>query len=399
MSALFLAYRFAMEKPDSLVFSVKPMQLGGSLAFSLVAFPRILTAYLCNFLDPSRLSADYTFDSIAAPSIAESWVVFLALIAVAVACAWRRRPAAFGLCLFAIPLLFVSNVVPIYSPMADRHFYFPMAGLGMLAATGFCDILLSRNTPLHRFACAVALAICLAFGFGTFKRQGAWESPKTLFLDTIKKNPRSYAAHGVYATALSTAGDKEQALHHTLEAIRLMPDGGPKLPLTAAKSLFELGRLDEAAVILQSVEIPPAEQFIYRFHLFDYALLHDLLGNKAAARAAYSQYLTVAPEDPRALNNLAWMMATDSRSSPADRAEALSLARRAMDIDPADRRYSGTLAVALIVNGDTLQGRILAEKSISLSRAVGDEPSASLVEAWLPEPPPSGRTTSPAPEK
>jgi tetratricopeptide (TPR) repeat protein len=350
-------------------------------------------------VDPSRLSADYTFDSIPAPGIAESWVVFLALLAMAAAGAWRSRPAAFGLCLFAIPLLFVSNVVPIYSPMADRHFYFPMVGLGMLAATGFGALLRPGNRSLSRFAVTLAAATCLAFAFGTFERQKAWESPEALFLDTITKNPRSFTAHGVFATALVADAQKEKALHHTLEAIRLMPDGGPKLPLTAAKFLLELGRKEEALAILQSVEISPGQQFIYRFHLFDYALLHDLLGNKAAARAAYSQYLTVVPEDPRALNNLAWILATDPRSSPADRAEALSLARRAMDIDSSDRLHSGTLAVALIVNGDTMQGRILAEKSIALSRAAGDEKSASLVEAWLPKANPPAIIKAPAHKK
>jgi Flp pilus assembly protein TadD len=133
--------------------------------------------------------------------------------------------------------------------------------------------------------------------------------------------------------------------------------------------------------------------------LFDYALLHDLLGNKSAARAGYIRYLAVVPDDPRALNNLAWILATDPRSCPADRAEALSLARRAVEIDSSDRLHSGTLAVALIVNGDTRQGRILAEKSIALSRAAGDEKSASLVEAWLPKSNPPAIIKAPAHKK
>lgn len=383
LSASFLAFRFALEKPDSMVFSVKPTQLGGSMASSLLVFPRILTAYLGNFLDPSRLSADYTFDSLAAPGITESWVVFLVLLAAIAACAWRSRPVAFGLCLFAIPLLFVSNVVPIYSPMADRHFYFPMAGLGMLAAAGFGALLRSGNVFLNRFTVAVALALCLALAFGTFERQKAWASPEALFLDTIAKNPRSFAAHGVYATALSTAGDKEKALHHTLEAIRLMPDGGQNLRLDAAKLLVELGRKEEAAAILRPVEIPPGEASAQRHRLLETAMLQDFVGNTDAARAAYFLYLAVVSDDARALNNLAWILATDSGGSVADRKEAVSLARRAVAIDPAAHRNQGTLAVALLENGDAEEGRTQAEKAHAMARAAGDSESAALVEAWV----------------
>jgi len=391
LSVSFLALRFAMEKPDSMVFSVKPMQLGGSMASSLMVFPRILTAYLSNFLDPSRLSADYTFDSIAAPGIAESWVVFLVLLAIAAVCAWRSRPVAFALCLFAIPLLFVSNVVPIYSPMADRHFYFSMAGLGMLAATGFCAILRPGNISLRRLACAVALAICLALAFFTFERQKAWESPETLFVDTISKNPNSFAAHGVYATALSSAGDKEKALHHTLEAIRLMPDGGQNLRLDAAKLLVELDRKEEAADILNTVEIPPGEEAALRHRLLESAMLHDFVGNTAAARTAYSRYLTVAAADSRAINNLAWILATSSESSVADRQEAVFLARRALAIDPSAHRNHGTLAIALLVNGDSAEGLAQAKKAITMARDAGDSESAALVEAWVKKSTRSGR--------
>jgi tetratricopeptide (TPR) repeat protein len=385
VSALFLAYRFAMEKPDSVFFSVKPVQPGGSAVSAVLVFPRILLAYFGNLLDPSRLSADYQFEAIRAPGLAASWIVFTMLAATLSFLAWRSRRGAFGIALFSIPLLFVSNLVPIYSPMADRHLYFPMTGLGMLAATGLaallCPLPPSSRRPVVAVGVAASLALWLAFG--SFERQKVWESPETLFLDTISKNPESFVAHGVYATALATAGDKEKALQHTLQAIPLMHDGSPKLRLTAAKYLFELGRMDEAAAMLQTIEILPEEEFTHRIHLYDIALLHDLLGSPAAARAAYSRYLAVVPNDPRAMNNLAWLMATDPQATPAEKAQALDMAWRAVNIDASARHNQGTLAVALLVNGDISQGRPLAEKTIARARNEGDEKSAMLLESWL----------------
>lgn len=385
VSALLLAYRFAMEKPDSIFFSVKPVQPGGSTATAILIFPRILLAYFGNLLDPSGLSADYQVESLRAPGLLASWIVFIILAAISSFLVWRSRCAAFGMALFAIPLLFVSNIVAIYSPMADRHLYFPMTGLGMLAATGLAALLRTPASSSRRslVALGIAASLLLWLAYGSFQRQKVWESPETLFLDTISKNPASFVAHGVYATALATSGDKEKALHHTLEAIPLMHDGNPKLRLTAAKYFFDFGRFDEAAAMLQTIEISPGEDFIHRAHLYDFALLHDLLGNPPAARAAYFRCLAVMPDDPLSLNNLAWLMATDPRSTPAEKAEALAMARRAVAIDPSARHNQGTLAVALLVNGDLAQGRPLAEKTIARARNEGDEKSATLLEAWL----------------
>lgn len=389
VSLSFLAFRFAMEKPDSLFFAVKPMPLGGSTLSSIAVFPRIFVAYLGNLLDPSRLSADYTFDSIGAPGIAESWVVFAVVAAAAVVWAWRSRSAAFGIALFATPLLFVSNLVPIYSPMADRHFYFPMVGLGMLTATALTPVLLSPHPFVRRLATAAAGIICLWLAHASFERQKVWESPTALFADTISKNPRSFAAHGVYATALSTAGDKEKALHHTLEASRLMPEGGGKLGLDAAKLLVELGRRSEAAALMHTVEIPPGQEFNQRHRLLEVAMLQDFVGNTDAARDAYTRYLSVMPDDPRALNNLAWMLAADPRSASSDRAEAVSLARRAVALDPSSHRFQGTLAVALLASGDAAQGRPQAEKALAMAQAAGDDESIAKIRSWLEKTPAS----------
>jgi Flp pilus assembly protein TadD len=230
---------------------------------------------------------------------------------------------------------------------------------------------------------------CLWLAHTSFERQKVWESPAALFADTISKNPRSFAAHGVYATALSTADDKEKALHHTLEAIRLMPDGGQNLRLDAAKLQVEIGRIDQAAAIMRAVEIPPGQEFSQRHRLLEVAMLQDFVGNKEAARDAYSRYSSVMPDDPRALNNLAWMLATDPRSTPAIRAEAVSRARRAVALDPSSHRFQGTLAVALLASGDVAQGRPQAEKAIAMAHAAGDAESIAKIRSWLEKTPAS----------
>ena len=69
------------------------------------------------------------------------------------------------------------------------------------------------------------------------------------------------------------------------------------------------------------------------------------------AAEAYEHALSLAPDNPEALNNLAWLYATSEDATLRNPVRALALARRAAALDPASHVLD-TLAECYFVNGD-----------------------------------------------
>jgi len=85
-----------------------------------------------------------------------------------------------------------------------------------------------------------------------------------------------------------------------------------------------------------------------------YSLLGDLkYSQKAYAEtaAAYERALSLAPDNPQVLNNLAWLYATCEDTALRNPERALILARRAADLDPSPHVLD-TLAECYFINGD-----------------------------------------------
>lgn len=101
-----------------------------------------------------------------------------------------------------------------------------------------------------------------------------------------------------------------------------------------------------------------------------YLLLGDLYqgaGNLAGAVTAYEQALSRSPEDPRALNNLAWLYATAESPSFKRPRLALDLAQRAVRFSQ-EPHILDTLAESYFING--MYGEAIATEEKALARAV-----------------------------
>src|SRR5262249_10482082 len=70
------------------------------------------------------------------------------------------------------------------------------------------------------------------------------------------------------------------------------------------------------------------------------------------AGEAFSEAVRVDPNNPVACNNLAWYLATCPEREQRDPKRALALARRALQLKPADHAAQNTLGVAQYRNGD-----------------------------------------------
>jgi hypothetical protein len=91
-----------------------------------------------------------------------------------------------------------------------------------------------------------------------------------------------------------------------------------------------------------------------------------------------------APDSPRMLDELAWLLATYPESDARDGAEAVRLAERACKLT--DRRLPAllaTLAAAYAETGDFSRGVAAAEEALKSAQAIGDTDSVKLSENIL----------------
>jgi hypothetical protein len=91
-----------------------------------------------------------------------------------------------------------------------------------------------------------------------------------------------------------------------------------------------------------------------------------------------------APDSPRMLDELAWLLATHPDSNLRDGAEAVRLAERACILT--DRRvpaFLATLAAAYAENRDFSRAVSIGEEALRTAQAIGDSDSVKLSENVL----------------
>jgi tetratricopeptide (TPR) repeat protein len=85
------------------------------------------------------------------------------------------------------------------------------------------------------------------------------------------------------------------------------------------------------------------------------------------------------PDDAYVLNNLAWLLADSPKAGAMDRAEAVDFSRRAVDLEPKVHRYQGTLAYALLRNGQRDEAVKVAQQALEAASAAGDEEAVEML--------------------
>jgi tetratricopeptide (TPR) repeat protein len=246
----FLAARFLLEPPASKIFESRPQYPGGSLAAAMLVEPRILALYAQLVFVPVNLCADYGLYSVAHMPLPVAGCV-LAALAVAAALAVRAdRRMALALVLIIVPLLPVSNLVPIYRAAADRYLYLPMAGVALAVGLLLEAPWLAGRDRLRTRMLLAVLAADILLAVGCMERQKVWANPLALWTDTFRKNPATYTAASGLAEALREAGRLTEAEQLARRAIELSGGGRGDPWATLALILDDQGRESEAFAAL-----------------------------------------------------------------------------------------------------------------------------------------------------
>jgi tetratricopeptide (TPR) repeat protein len=117
------------------------------------------------------------------------------------------------------------------------------------------------------------------------------------------------------------------------------------------------------------------------------AQVHQIVSSLAEAPDGLQRLrdiATNAPDSPRMLDELAWLLATYPDSNSRDGNEAVRLAERACTLtDRRDPALLATLAAAYAETGDFSRGVATAEEALRRAQAIGDTGSVNLSENIL----------------
>ena len=244
----------------------------------------------------------------------------------------------------------------------------------------------------------------------------------------VEKNQQSGAAQGLLADSLLQSGDKKGAIVAFKRAIELNPDilqyrtslidleiqsadneaalatardwrsshSGPDADILLAETMVRLNRLPEAqSIIATSQKSQPDSRLtildghiamargnasraisILKHWLIDYpsdiqvrktyAAFLMRSNSNAAALAQYEIVLKSQNDDPQALNNTAWLV------MDSDASRALSLASKAMQLQPNSSNFADTVGFVLWKKGDARGALAVLQRAHAIEPASGE---------------------------
>jgi tetratricopeptide (TPR) repeat protein len=196
-----------------------------------------------------------------------------------------------------------------YSFVADHFQYLASIGLiTLLVAAG--TAMIARVRPAaQRPLGGIVLA---ALGVLAWHQATIYETPDTLWRDTLAKNPSAWMAHNNFGLLLQGEGRLDEAAEHFREATRLHPN--------YPEALYNLGNVLASQGRLAGAE----EQYQRALRLDDgFAAAHNNLGNVLLmegkvddGKRHYQRALEINPRYPDAQRNLA--VAEEWRGTPPD---------------------------------------------------------------------------------
>jgi tetratricopeptide (TPR) repeat protein len=307
-------------------------------AFAIGPLERILIAsrglwfYLGKLFWPVDLTFSYPRWTIS-PQDPAAYVWPLATAALGVAIWWARKWAGRGLEAAALffaatlsPVLgFVMMVTFLYSFVADHYQYLACLGPIALVSAGLTRWGELRRPLLQPAFCAGLLVVLAAV---TWQQCGIYRNEETLWRGTLARNPGSWMAENNLGLALVHKGQRQEAIAHFRQALRIKPDDG-KAMNNLGNALVMNGELGEAiAQYRQALETNPADVEAH-FNLGN-ALVGQ--GNVQEAVAQFRAASALKPANIYMLNALAWWLATAADATVRNGTEALALAEKAVNL-------------------------------------------------------------------
>jgi hypothetical protein len=198
--------------------------------------PWLLAHYVLLTVAPLEHAASY---HVAPPGLV-AWLLSVVATVLVLILAWRwRRGVAIGLAWFALSLLPVLHLVPLWADLADRFALFPSIGLALALAAAL--------TPLRRPIVVALLAVgCLVYGAASIVEARPWRSDSLLWRYAVDRQPEAPLARSNLAAVLLGEGRVDEAAAQ-LDALHALGYTRADTELKRAWVYARIGRKDDAA--------------------------------------------------------------------------------------------------------------------------------------------------------
>jgi tetratricopeptide (TPR) repeat protein len=209
--------------------------------------PWLYALTVAKMIVPWPLSIDYRIDPLTGPLNIFFFMGAGAVLAsiVLVLVLRRRSPGiALGAAWALIAFIPVSNVIPLFNPVADRYAYGLLPGLALIGAW-----IIFRGRTAGRILGVTMLAAALLI---TAARLGDWRSDRALWTAAIRVEPESARAHTWLGLEEKYDGRLEEAWRLFTEAERLNPQDVTPV-INRAVMLGQQGDLPGAEKLLREV--------------------------------------------------------------------------------------------------------------------------------------------------
>lgn len=200
------------------------------------------------------------------------------------------------------------------------------------------------------------------------------------FEKAVALNPANWTAHANLGRAYAAGQRFDQAIPHFERALERNP-GSAELHSQLGLALANQDRVAEAIPHLErALEISP--DLVEARYYLGAALMKN--GQKAQALAQWRQALRQAPDNPRVLNDTAWVLATCADAALRNGTEAVTLAEHAVDLTSGrDPALLATLAAAYAEAGRFERAVELEKRATDLATQQGNAPLAATLRARL----------------
>jgi len=266
----------------------------------------------------------------------------------------------FGYFLAALfPVLgFVTMSSLAHCLVADHLQY--LAAMGPMALLGAVWVWLANRAISDRPWLQLSLyaGVLLVFGILSWRRSWAFESEKSLWSDTVSKNPDCWIAHNNLGVILFQEGQWDEAVAHYQKALEIQP-GYAEAYLNLGNALDQKREIGEAIVQYQkALELYPG---LAEAHAnLGVALLQK--GEVDEALAHFQQAATLDPGNAKTCNDLGWAFLQKGEVD-----EAIVQYRKALTIKSDYAEAHNNLGWALLSKGQIGQAAGEFQKALQIN--------------------------------
>ena len=349
--------------------------------------------------------------------------------------------AAFFVATLSPVLGFIMLYTFRYTFVADHYQYLACIGPIALASAGLVN-LADRFNDRRALILSTALCVVALLATLTWRQAAMYGNIETLWRTTLARNPGCWMAHNNLGIVLFGKGQLDEAVAHYQTTLEMQPNfwdadynlgtallgkgqvdeaifycdkavgmqpNDPDSQVALANALLQKGRIDDAIVHYQDAVAIRPDYFLARYGLghamlekgkLDAAIDHsraalliqpnnpdchtvlaialDEKGQSADAIRHYEKALEISPQSVSALNNLAWLLATNSNTSLRNGVTAIQLAQQADQLSGGKNALVlRTLAAAYAEAGQFGKAIESAQTGMQLARSRDDDSLAT----------------------